>query len=128
MHELSIAQEILATSQAATSGHAGAQLERVKVAVGELTAIEPELLRFAWEALVEGTAEAGCVLDVEWRPARQHCPQCQEDKARPAHGWLPMCADCGAVLRVEGGQELDLLQVSFNVPDGSEEAGDDGNG
>ncbi|HNX50686.1 MAG TPA: hydrogenase maturation nickel metallochaperone HypA [Thermoanaerobaculaceae bacterium] len=117
MHELSIAQEILSNVRTALEPYPEARLERVRVAVGELTAIEPELLRFAWEALLEGTPEAGCELDVEWRPATQHCAACGVPKTRPPRGWLPLCGDCGGPLRVDGGQELDLLQVSFEVPD-----------
>jgi hydrogenase nickel incorporation protein HypA/HybF len=118
VHELSIAQEILSSARAALQPYPGARMERVRVAVGELTAIEPELLRFAWEALLEGTPEAACDLDVEWRPAQQLCATCGVPKARPPRGWLPLCGDCGGPLRVDGGQELDLLQVSFVVPDG----------
>lgn len=117
MHELSIAHEILNNVRTALEPHPGARLERVRVAVGELTAIEPELLRFAWEALLEGTPESGCELDVEWRPAKQLCAACGVPKTRPPRGWLLICGDCGGPLRVDGGQELDLLQVSFEVPD-----------
>jgi Zn finger protein HypA/HybF involved in hydrogenase expression len=92
----------------------------VRVAVGELTAIEPDLLRFAWEALVENLPEAGCALEVEWRPARQSCPRCGVAKSRPPGGWLRECDACGSALHIEGGRELDLLQVSFAVPDGEE--------
>ena len=80
MHELSIAQEIYRTSRAAVAAHGPGRLERVKVAVGELTAIEPELLTFAWEALTGGGPDAGSLLDVEWRPARQLCAACNADK------------------------------------------------
>lgn len=126
MHELSIAQGILESTRTALTPYPGARVERVRVAVGELTAIEPDLLRFAWEALLEGAPEAGCVLEVEWRPARQSCPTCGVPRERPERGWLAVCEGCGGSLRVEGGQELDLLQVSFSVPD-DEEASHDTN-
>jgi len=122
VHELSIAQSILAGTRTALTPYPGARVERVRVAVGELTAIEPELLRFAWEALLDGTPDAGCVLDVEWRPARQSCPACGVPRQRPEHGWLMACEECGGALRIEGGQELDLLQVSFVLPDDEEDA------
>lgn len=118
MHELSIAQAILESTRTALTPYAGARAERVRVAVGELTAIEPDLLRFAWEALLEDAPEAGCVLDIEWRPARQHCPACGVPRERPERGWLAVCEACGGPLRVEGGSELDLVQVTFSVPDG----------
>lgn len=121
MHELSIAHEILRTCHAAVAEHGPGRLETVRVAVGELSAVEPELLRFAWEALTAEGVDAGSRLDVEWRPARQHCPSCGEDKPRAAGSWLRVCPDCGTVVEVSGGDELDVLQLTF-VPDEKGEA------
>jgi len=120
MHELSIAQEVLAASDRVLVEHGGARLLRVRVAVGELTAIEPDLLRFAWEALTAGGRDAGCELEVEWHPALQRCPACRTDKPRGERSWLPFCPDCGGALQVEGGQELDLLQVELEPGAGAE--------
>lgn len=118
LHELSIAQEIYRTSRAAVAAHGPGRLERVKVAVGELTAIEPDLLTFAWEALTGGGPDAGSLLEVEWHPARQFCAACNADKPRAQGTWLRLCPDCGQALQVSGGQELDVLQVAF-LPDGA---------
>jgi hydrogenase nickel incorporation protein HypA/HybF len=123
VHELSIAQEILATSDRVLADHGGARLLRVSVAVGELTAIEPDLLRFAWEALTSGGRDAGSEIEVEWRPARQHCPTCGMDKPRDGGFWLRLCPDCGGVLQVSGGQELDLLRVEMEPGSNAEQAG-----
>jgi hydrogenase nickel incorporation protein HypA/HybF len=117
VHELSIAQEIYRTSRVAVASHGAGRLESVKVAVGELTAIEPDLLAFAWEALTGGGPDAGSVLDVEWHPARQFCSTCNAEKTRAQNAWLRVCPDCGRPLEVSGGQELDVLQVVF-MPDG----------
>jgi len=123
VHELSIAHEILRTCRHAVAGHGPGRLETVRVAVGELSAVEPDLLCFAWEALTAEGPDAGSRLDVEWRPARQHCPTCDADKPRSAGTWLRVCPDCGAVLEVDGGDELDVLQLTF-VPDEKDEATD----
>lgn len=119
LHELSIAQEIYRTSRAAVAAHGNGRLERVKVAVGELTAIEPDLLTFAWEALTGGGPDAGSVLEVEWHPVRQLCAACKAEKPRTEGTWLRVCPDCGEPLHVSGGEELDVLQVAF-LPDGAE--------
>jgi len=127
LHELSIAQEIYRTSRAAVAAHGPGRLQRVTVAVGELTAIEPELLTFAWEALIGAGPDAGSVLEVEWRPARQFCGGCGIEKPRAEGSWLRACPDCGRPLEVTGGQELDVLQVVF-LPDGGAGPGDEGVG
>jgi hydrogenase nickel incorporation protein HypA/HybF len=116
VHELSIAQEILELSHSAMAERGGDHLERVLVAVGELTAIEPDLLRFAWEALTKDGPDEGCELEVDWRPAVQHCEQCGDLEGHRPGDWVLTCPTCGGPLRIQGGQELDLLQVSFEVP------------
>jgi Zn finger protein HypA/HybF involved in hydrogenase expression len=110
---MGIAMSILETARGAVASHGGGKLEEVRVAVGELSALEPELLRYAWEALVADGPESACRLEIEWRPARQHCPECGTDKPRGPASWLRLCPDCGGPLLVEGGDELDLLNVAF---------------
>ena len=116
MHETGVAVEIYKASLDAARGYGPGRLERVKVALGELSAVEPELLGYAWEAVVAGTPDEGCALEVEWHPSRQHCPRCSQDKPRMPGSWLQVCPDCGELLAVEGGKELDLLQLSY-LPD-----------
>jgi len=110
---MGIAMSIYDTCRAAVAKHGGGRMESVQVAVGELSALEPELLRFAWEAVVESGPHAGCRLEIDWRSARQHCPACAAEKERSAGSWLRVCPDCGGPLELEGGDELDVLQVSF---------------
>lgn len=113
MHEMSIAAEIQRIGRATVERQGDGRLDSVRVAVGELTAIEPRLLRYAWEALTRGGPDDGSRLEVEWRPALQFCAVCGENKTRGTGSWLRLCPDCGMPLRVEGGSDLDVLEVSF---------------
>ena len=54
MHETGIAMEIYAISRRTADANGGGRLTSVKVIVGELSAIEPDLLAFAWEAVTAG--------------------------------------------------------------------------
>lgn len=87
------------------------------MSVGELRAVDPELLKFAWEGVTCDGPDAGSVLDIEWHTARQLCEQCGGEKRGEMLGWLSLCPDCGCPLKVEGGMELDVLQVSFLTAD-----------
>jgi len=115
MHELSIVTEIRRISRAAVAGEGEGRLEEVVVAVGELSGVEPELLLRAWEALTADGPDAGSLLRIDWRRARQHCPDCRASKDRAEGTWLRVCPDCGAPLHVEGGMDLDVLRVTFDV-------------
>ncbi len=115
LHELSIATEVHRIARKAADGAGGGRIEKVRIAVGELSALEPGLLVFAWEALTAGTPDAGSVLDVEWRPARQECTSCGVPAARGSGTWLRVCEACGGLLKVDGGDELDVLSVSLET-------------
>ncbi len=113
MHETGIAAEIYGVSRRAADANAGGRLLSVRVEVGELSAVEPDLLAFAWEAVTAGGPDAGARLVVEWRPARQTCEACGEVAERAPRSWLRLCPRCSGVLRIEGGDELDVRDVTF---------------
>jgi hydrogenase nickel incorporation protein HypA/HybF len=113
MHEMSVALSLHERCRILVEQRGGGHLEIVRVAVGQLSTVEPELLRFAWQAITEGSADADAQLDIDWRPARLHCGTCGADKPSSPDGWPLLCPDCGTPLRVHGGTELDLLQLSF---------------
>ena len=115
MHELGIAAEIYRSARLATGGCPPGRLEAVRVAVGERSAVEPSLLRSAWDAVIAGGCDEGARLQIEWHPSRQFCVRCGEPKPRGLGSWLSLCPDCGFPLRVEGGDELDLLQVAYET-------------
>lgn len=110
---MSIAVEVYRTCREAVAERGGGRITSVKLAVGELSAVEPELLVTAWEALTVESDDAGAELEIDWRPARQQCEQCGEVAERGEGSWLRLCPRCGLPLAVEGGDELDVLQVAF---------------
>lgn len=120
MHELNLATEIHRTCRATIDARGGGRLDEVRVAIGELAAVEPELLVYAWEAVVSGGPDAGARLEVEWHAARQTCPGCGEVKDREPGDWLRLCPTCGGPVRMEGGDELDVIDLSY-TPDGEEQ-------
>jgi hydrogenase nickel incorporation protein HypA/HybF len=112
---MGIALEVYRTCRETVEAHGGGRLRQVRVAVGELSAVEPELLVYAWEAVVEGGADAGAELVIEWHPAVQHCAACGETKDRATGSWMRLCPDCGMPLEVSGGSELDIVDLSFEA-------------
>ena len=103
MHELSLATEIYRTCRATIDARGPGRLDSARVAIGELAAVEPELLVYAWEAVVSGGRDAAARLEVEWHPAQQ------------------TCATCGGPVQVAGGDELDVIDLTY-TPDDEEAA------
>lgn len=115
MHETSIALDLYRMCRQYMSRQAPGQLDRVRVAIGECSGVEPELLRFAWQAVIAATRDDGATLEVEWRPARQICARCGDVRPPGGASWVTSCPHCRGALRVEGGQELDLLEFSYSA-------------
>ncbi len=87
MHEMGLAVEIRRLAREAVAGRGPGRIEIVRVAVGELSAVEPDLLEFAWEAAVAGTEDATSRLEVDFRPARQTCAGLRRDRG-PRAGFV----------------------------------------
>ena len=100
MHELAIAAALVDLCADRASG---ARILRVRVEVGQLTAVMPDALRFAFDVCAEGTALEGAELEILDIPGHASCGACGRsiDMSEP-YGLCP----CGGVLRVVSGEEL----------------------
>lgn len=114
VHEVGLAAEILRIARDAAEVRGGGRLESVTVVVGDLAAVEPDLLEFAWTAVVGGGPDEGARLIVDWRPARQLCDSCGDVPERAAGSWLRLCPGCGNPLAVKGGDELEVRTIVFS--------------
>lgn len=113
MHELSIALDLLSAAQSELSARGGGRLQSIRVRVGELAGVEPDLLGLAWGAATKGGAHEGTDLDIEWVAAEQNCPRCGAVPERQPGSWLRLCPGCASPLRVEGGSELHLVELGY---------------
>ena len=119
MHELSIALELWRLCRAESDERSGLRVLNVHIAVGELASIDPTLLEYAWNDVAAGARGAAPKLVVDWCPAHQVCARCGEIAGRQPGSWMRLCPECEAPLRVEGGGELDLLEIEFEEPQGA---------
>jgi len=93
--------------------HHATRVERVTLRIGAISGVEPEALRFAFEALSPGTVVEKSELVIEWVPARAHCSGCREDFTIE-DGFLFECPRCHAFSAdVRSGRELDLARLEF---------------
>ncbi len=107
MHELAIAQELV--NLACARGGDGARIVRVVVAVGKLSAVLPDALRFCFDEVTRETAAEGARLDIVETPGRARCRACggAVELERP----FGRCACGGTDLEWLSGEELELREV-----------------
>ena len=121
MHEMSIAAGLMEKMLEFTQEHPGKRILRVRLAVGVLTAIEPEQLRFCYESITTGTKLEGSILDIEPVEAMVQCPHCKYLGAPKV--WeealtlvsLPTlcCPGCGKTAEAVQGHECAVKNVRY---------------
>jgi len=83
---------------------------KVGVRIGELAALDPEALRFCFEAIIRSTDMEGLELEIEICPFRYRCRACgHEFIVRDYETQCPQCASTNT--ECIGGQELDLAYL-----------------
>ena len=94
MHEMGLASEIIriATDEAAAAG--GGAVRVLRLRVGEWSGVEVESLRFALDALGDGTPLEGCAVEVERVAPLFRCGSCEATYA--GEGFFAPCEYCGA--------------------------------
>ena len=123
MHEMGIASSILDGVAAEVRRRPGVRPLKVGVRVGELAGLDPDALRFAFEALTIDTPLAGLELDIEYCASRSRCRDCsQEFEVR---NFELLCPACGSMStdRISG-DELEFTYLELEEPEVEEmEAG-----
>jgi hydrogenase nickel incorporation protein HypA/HybF len=117
MHEMGIASEILATVRKEALRLNGQRPIKVGVRIGQLAAVDPEALQFCFQALVQETDLEPLELDIELRPRKHRCPQCEEVFA--VIDYAIQCPRCGNLhTEFKSGDELELayLELSDHEP------------
>ena len=112
MHEMSIIEALLEQIRQELRTHPGALVQQVRVRVGKLRQVVPEMLTFCYDAAVRGTSLEGSRLAVEELPAEARCRRCCLTFA-VEDNWFecPRCRATGAELLK--GDELQLFSLEL---------------
>lgn len=117
MHELSIATALLDGVREEMARRPSARLRTIGVRVGELSAVDPEALRFAFEVLTRDSELPEVELKIESCPRRHCCTGCGFEFVVRDYEWqCPRCASLDT--RCIAGEELELafLEVEEDEP------------
>jgi hydrogenase nickel incorporation protein HypA/HybF len=110
MHELSLAEALVELIEEEGRKHDCTRVRTVRLEIGAVSCVEPEAMRFCFDAVTRGTIAEGAALDIDIVPARGWCPDCA--KAIAVSERLAGCPDCGNWrVQVTGGDDLRLKEL-----------------
>lgn len=125
MHELSVASAVVEKVLEFVSAHSVKKVLAVRLAIGELSHIEADQLRFCYVAITEQTPIQDSALEIETVEAVVRCEQCSY-RGRPKYwadalsvGPIPtlQCPDCGAAVEIAEGNDCAIKSIRFAVED-----------
>lgn len=110
MHELSITQSILSIALEQAEVAKAAKVTRINVAIGELTGIVDESVRFYFELLSQDTIAAGASLGFDRPPARLRCTSCGNTFSPDNLNWVcPGCHQPG--IEIVSGRQCSVTSI-----------------
>jgi hydrogenase nickel incorporation protein HypA/HybF len=112
MHERSLVKALLRQVEGVAASHPGNRVSSVRVRLGELSGVEPELFSYAFEELVAHSPLDGAVLNLELAALEGSCDECgnrfQIERLRF------QCIQCGSSrVTLRGGEEMLLESVTL---------------
>jgi hydrogenase nickel incorporation protein HypA/HybF len=111
MHELGIAQSVLEGVKAEAAKRSSKPV-KVGLRIGELSAIDPDALRFSFEALIAETELQRLELEIQVCPRRHRCLECGTEF--DVKDFIFDCPQCGTnQSECIGGDELQLAYVEL---------------
>ncbi len=117
MHEFSIVQSLLGAAETEARRAGATKVTRMTCRIGTMRHVDDVLLREAFEMARADTICAECELVVEKTRMFARCPNC--DVRFSVDNWDWACTACGAIgVDPSGGDELDLVSMEAEVPDG----------
>ena len=114
MHEYSIVQALLAQVETQAARHGATAVKRLEVRIGELSGVEIELLKTAYEMMRERTICGGAPLEITPVAPRWECRSCGHEITQ---GGALQCPACGSPARLAAGDEIVLDRIELEVAD-----------
>ena len=113
MHEYSIVASLIGRVQQEAAAHAGARVHRLHVQIGELSGVELDLLKTAFETFREKTICDSAELMINTVAPAWACPLCNRTLER---GAILRCVTCGRPARMVRGDEIILERIEMEAP------------
>jgi hydrogenase nickel incorporation protein HypA/HybF len=119
MHEMGIANSVLEAVRAEARRFPDGRIFKVGLRIGELAGVDPDAVKFCFDAIARGTELEPVTLEIEFSPRTHQCVGCGCSFPAPLEGTI--CPSCGGTdSRFISGDELELAYLE--VEDGARAA------
>lgn len=110
MHELSLAQNIIAIVREEMKKHQATVLTSLTLAVGKMSGVVPDSLTFCLELITQGTDLQGVDVLIDVIPLRCACRDCKEEFE--ISQFTTACPQCESRnITVISGRELSIVEL-----------------
>jgi len=110
MHELSLAESIMRIIEDEAIKQQFRRVRSVTLEIGKLAAVEPEAMRFAFDAVTRNTLADGAQLELIETPGQGRCADCTATVAM--NEVLALCPQCGSGrVHVIGGDRMRVVEL-----------------
>ena len=112
MHEMSLTEGLVQLIEGESAKQGFSKVSIVRLKIGAFSHVEPEAMRFCFDAVAKNTIVEGARLEIDMVPGQAWCLDCgQAAEVKERFGACPHCG--GSRLQVTGGDEmrLDELEV-----------------
>jgi len=112
MHEVALAEGMMRIVADAAARCEAARVSTVWVELGALAHVEPQALRFCFDAVARGTVAEGAALEILTTPGVAWCMPCGTQVALARLG--DACPECGShQLQVLAGEEMRVKEIGI---------------
>ena len=113
MHEMALTEGILQILQDQAKAQNYKRVKTVWLEIGELSHVDPDAIRFCFEAVTRDTIAAGAVLEIDRLPGTAWCHQCaQTVNISKLADPCPTCD--GYQLQVTNGQDMRIRELEVD--------------
>lgn len=114
MHELALMEELMNLVAETARERRARSVTTIRLEVGDMSGVDPDALRFAFDAVVHDTLAEHATLEIERVPVIAVCPACAAEFAPEDVVYAcPICGDVSAEIR--RGTELTLVSVEITA-------------
>lgn len=112
MHEMSLAEGVLQLVEDTARRESASRVKLVVLEIGRLSSVEPEAIKFCFEAVTHGSIAQGAALEIIAVPGAGWCMQCAETV--PMTELYGACPKCGShQVQPTGGTEMRVKEIEI---------------